>query len=307
MKYQQIKYEKLNTYPLTERESKVSVDNFFKSNERDFIDKLPKILAGEDLKNIIEITLKAVKGNNKVILAMGAHVIKVGLSPLIIELLKKGVIDLIALNGAGIIHDSEIAMSGKTSEDVDKNLDHGNFGMSEDTSFQINNAINIGFKDGLGLGESIGRWLKEGDFKYNNYSILYNAYQLDIPVTVHVALGTDIIHMSEHADGKAIGECSLRDFKIFCNSVKDLQNGVFFNVGSAVILPEVFLKAVTLVRNLGYKLDDFTTVNLDFIKHYRPMTNVVTRPVKNKGKGFYLVGHHEIMLPLIFTTLLDKL
>jgi len=225
---------------------------------------------------------------------------------LIIELIKKNIIHMIALNGAGIIHDSEIAINGATSEDVDVALKNGNFGMSEETSSEINNAVNNGFKEKLGLGESIGKWLHNNNFKYNKYSILYNAYKYNIPVTVHVAVGTDIIHMSPKANGEAIGYSSLKDFKIFCNVIKDLQHGVFFNIGSAVILPEIFLKAVTLVRNLGYKLDDFTTVNLDFIKHYRSVTNVVRRPVQNGGKGFSIIGHHEIMLPLIFMNVLKK-
>ena len=307
MKFTPLEYEKLNTYPLDKRKSKVSVENFINLSGNDFIDVLPDILAGKDLKEIINITVEAVRNKKKIILAMGAHVIKVGLSPLIIELIKNNYIDMISFNGAGIIHDSEIAINGATSEDVDTALKDGNFGMSEETTKLINNAINKGYEENLGLGETIGKWLVSSNFKYNDYSIFYNAYKYNVPVTVHVAIGTDIIHMSPEANGEAIGYTSLKDFKIFCNTIKDLQHGVFFNIGSAVILPEIFLKAVTLVRNLGYTLDNFTTVNLDFIKHYRPLTNVVKRPVQNGGKGFSLTGHHEIMLPLIFLNIINRL
>ena len=307
MKFTPLEYEKLNTYPLENRKSKVSVANFINLSRDDFIDVLPDILSGKDLKEIVSITVEAVRNKKKIILAMGAHVIKVGLSPLIIELIKNNYIDMISFNGAGIIHDSEIAINGATSEDVDTALKDGNFGMSEETAKLINNAINKGYEENLGLGEAIGKWLFRGKFKYNDYSIFYNAYKYNVPVTVHVAIGTDIIHMSPEANGEAIGFSSLKDFKIFCNTIKDLQHGVFFNIGSAVILPEIFLKAVTLVRNLGYTLDNFTTVNLDFIKHYRPLTNVVKRPVQNGGKGFSLTGHHEIMLPLIFLNIIKRL
>ena len=259
------------------------------------------------MKEIINATIEAKKKGKKVIIAMGAHVIKVGLSPLIIELIKKGIVDLIALNGAGIIHDTEIAMNGETSEDVDSALKDGNFGMAEETSKFLNNAILSGYNEKLGLGEAVGKFLNNSDFKFLEYSIINMAYQYNVPVTVHVAIGTDIIHMSNFCRGDAVGDASLRDFKIFCNIVKELEHGVYFNIGSAVILPEIFLKAVTLVRNLGYKLNNFITVNLDFIKHYRPYTNVVSRPTSNGGKGYNLTGHHEIMVPLIFLNVLQKL
>ena len=307
MKFKQLDYEKLNTYSIKERKSKVSIDDFFNFNASNFIDSLPNILCGKSLKEIIDYCYKAKINNKKIVIAMGAHVIKVGLSPLIIELLKRGIVDLIAFNGAGIIHDTEIAMNGRTSEDVDSALKQGDFGMSEETSAFLNNAIIAGYKKGIGLGESIGEALEGSDFKYLNYSVIYNAYRYNIPVTVHVAVGTDIIHMSPSCSGEAVGETSLRDFKVFCNTIKELEGGVYFNIGSAVVLPEIFLKAVTLVRNLGYTLSEFVTVNLDFIRHYRPMTNVVTRPVSNGGKGYNLTGHHEIMLPLIFLNVLDKL
>jgi hypothetical protein len=307
MKYTRLKYDKLQTYSIKKRKSKVSVKNFFNFNGNGFLEQLPDILAGKDLKAIVEAAVAAKKNNKKLVIAMGAHVIKVGLSPLLIELMKKGLIDLIAVNGACIIHDTETAMHGETSEDVESAIKNGNFGMCDETGVFLNNAINQGYKDKMGLGESVGKFLYESDFKYKDYSIIQNAYKYDIPVTVHVAVGTDIIHMHPHCSGAAVGETSLTDFKIFCNIIKELQNGIYFNIGSAVILPEIFLKAVTLVRNLGYELNSFTTVNLDFIKHYRPVSNVVQRPTSNGGKGFNITGHHEIMVPLIFLNILNKL
>ena len=307
MAYKELKFSKLNTYPLSERKSKVKIDNFINLNKENFIEQLPDILAGKDIKEVIKLTLKAINNKKKIVLAMGAHVIKVGLSPLINKLIEEKIISHIALNGAGIVHDVELAINGATSEDVDEALKKGEFGMSFETNRLINKAIKDGFLKSAGLGESIGEWIAKSNYKYKDYSIFANAYIHNIPITVHVAIGTDIIHMSPEADGKAIGEGSLKDFKIFANTIKDLQEGVFFNIGSAVILPEIFLKAVTLVRNLGYKLDNFTTINLDFIKHYRPLTNVVNRPVKNGGKGYYLIGHHEIMLPLIFLNILKNI
>ncbi len=307
MKFKELKYDKLNTYPLNKRKSKVNIDDFFNFNGENFIDQIPNILAAKEVKEIIEHTVNAYKKSKKIVVAMGAHVIKVGLSPLINKLIKNKVISHIAFNGAAIVHDVEIAINGATSEDVDEALKKGEFGMSEETNSLINNAINSGFVEGIGLGETIGKWLTNSDYRYKDFSIFATAYQHNIPITVHVAVGTDIIHMSPEANGSAIGEGSLKDFKIFANTIKDLQDGVFFNIGSAVVLPEIFLKAVTLVRNLNFKVDRFITVNLDFIKQYRPLTNVVNRPVQNGGKGYYIIGHHEIMLPLIFLNVLQRI
>jgi len=307
MKYQPLTYKNLNRYSISKRKSKVNVNNFFKLNKDNFFDSIPDILAAKDLKDIISFCVNAKKNGKKIIIATGAHFIKVGLSPLFKQLLENGIIDHIAMNGACIIHDAEIAMNGETSEDVMESLKDGNFGMSEETGKLINFAISEGFKKGVGLGEAIGEWLNNSDFKYKEYSVICNAYKNNIPVTIHVAIGTDIIHMHPECDGAAIGEMSLLDFKIFCNSIKDLSNGAYFNIGSAVIMPEVFLKAVTLVRNLGYKLENFITVNMDFIKHYRPSENVVKRPTVESGKGYTLIGHHEIMIPLLFGEIIKKL
>jgi len=304
-KFAPIEYEKLKTYSLEKRKSKVQRKNFFNINASSFIESLPDILAGKDIKEIIDISIKAKKDNKKIVLAMGAHVIKVGLNPLINELIKNKIVDLIALNGAGIIHDTELAISGQTSEDVDTAINDGHFGMCEDTAMFLNNAINNGYDEGLGLGEAIGKALADSNFSFVEDSIIYTAYTHNVPVTVHVAIGTDIIHLHPSAKGEAIGGASLRDFKIFSKVISELEEGIYFNIGSAVVLPEIFLKAVSLVRNLGYKLEKFYTVNIDFIKHYRPETNVVRRPTLKGGKGFSIVGHHEILLPLIFVNILN--
>jgi hypothetical protein len=240
-------------------------------------------------------------------LAMGAHAIKVGLNPVIIDLLDRGIINGLAMNGACIIHDAELAMAGKTSEDVASEIGAGRFGMAEETGKFLNEAISEGAEKGLGLGESVGAMLIREDFPFNRHSLLARAYELDIPATVHVAMGTDIIHFHPSADGASIGKASHHDFRIFSSLVSELEGGVFINLGSAVIMPEVFLKALSLVRNLGHKVKDFTTVNMDFIQHYRPMTNVVHRPTLDGGKGFSLTGHHEIMFPLLAAAVIEGL
>jgi len=302
MKFQPLKYDKLYTYNLSKRKSKVNIGSFYK-NENSFINSLPDILAAKDLKEIVEFCSKS----KKIFISMGAHVIKVGLAPLFKILMENNLIRHIAMNGACIIHDFEIALNGATSEDVAESIRDGSFGMSEETGKLINKAINEGYEKKIGLGEAIGEFIYKSDFPYKNYSIIYNAYKNNIPVTIHVAIGTDIIHMHPECSGKAIGECSLLDFKIFCNSLKNLSNGAYFNIGSAVVMPEVFLKAITLIRNLKYKVENFITVNMDFIKHYRPTENVVKRPTINSGKGYTIIGHHEIMLPLIFNEILNRI
>jgi hypothetical protein len=238
---------------------------------------------------------------------MGAHPVKVGLNPVILDLLNRRIIGGVAMNGAGIIHDAELAMAGGTSEDVAAEIGEGRFGMAEETGRFLNAAIKEGAGDGLGLGRSVGSMLVREGFPYNRFSILARAYELGIPVTVHVAVGTDTIHFHPSVDGASIGSTSHMDFRIFARLVSRLQGGVFINLGSAVILPEVFLKALSLVRNLGYEVNDFTTVNMDFIKHYRPMTNVVHRPTLEGGKGYNLVGHHEIMFPLLAAAVIEGL
>jgi len=262
-----------------------------------FILSLPNILAGKDLREVAKIIATAKKSSKKFILGMGAHVIKVGLSPLIIDLMENGIIDGIAMNGACTIHDVEIAMVGHTSEDVAKEISSGTFGMVKETSDFIIKAI----KDNqeLGCGEAIGKALLDSRFPYLDKSILYMAYKFRVPVTVHIAIGTDIIHMHPDFDGSAFGLATHRDFLVFSKLVSQLEDGVYLNLGSSVILPEVFLKAVSLVRNLGYSLKNITTINMDFIQHYRPITNVVKRPTLDGGRGFSFTGHHEIMFPIL--------
>jgi len=305
-----ISLDKVKSYPLAERSSKIKIDDFgepWKSGGemRLWVKSLPKILAGDDFRRIVNNIIHAVQSGNLIILAMGAHPIKVGLNPIILDLLNRGVIGALAMNGAGIIHDTELAMVGHTSEDVAAQIEDGKFGMAEETGRFLNEAIVEGADRGYGLGKAVGAMLIEKKFPYNHYSLLARAFELDIPLTVHVAIGTDIIHFHPSADGSSIGKTSHLDFRIFARLVSELEGGVFINLGSAVIMPEVFLKAVSLVRNLGNDIKRFTTVNMDFIQHYRPMTNVVHRPTIEGGEGYSLVGHHEIMFPLLAAAVIE--
>jgi hypothetical protein len=303
--------EGLKTYPLSRRKSLVSWKNFSRpvrprASFKTFLDSLPDILAAKDFKEIVSRIQKALTQGKPVILGMGAHPIKVGLSPLIVHLMEKGVIQAVAMNGAGIIHDFEIAYAGKTSEDVASEIGQGTFGMAKETGQMINKAINEGWTQGWGIGRSVGEMIWGEKFQHRGKSITAAGVRMGIPVTVHVALGTDIIHLHPQANGEAIGGASHMDFRLFSAMVSQLQGGVYLNLGSAVILPEVFLKALTLTRNLGYRVGQFTTVNMDFIPHYRPLTNVVRRPILEGGKGFHLTGHHEIMFPLLAAAILEK-
>lgn len=299
----------LKTYSLKSRKDKVNINNFAqilgaeKSFTR-FVRSLPNILAGSDFKEFISVMGKAKKRNKAIIFGLGAHVIKVGLSPIIIDLMKEGWITALALNGAGIIHDFEIAFTGQTSEDVQLQIKNGHFGMAQETGQMLNDAINSGEEKGLGLGEAVGEMIATSDFPYKDMSLLSVAYNLNLPVTVHVAIGTDIIHFHPEVKGEAIGNASLKDFFLFCSLLEKLEDGgVFVNIGSAVILPEVFLKALSFIRNKGRLLENFSTAVFDFIHHYRPYENVVKRPHGKKGRGFYFTGHHEIMIPLLAVSL----
>jgi hypothetical protein len=302
----------IETYSIKQRKSKVDVKDLGKpskkgSSFKEFIDTLPNILAAKDIKEAADRIAAAHKTDKVVAVGMGAHVIKVGLGPVIVDLMERGVITSVAMNGAGIIHDFELAMVGQTSEDVAAELKGGAFGMAEETGRILNEAIWECQKKGYGIGRTVGeRLLKEG-FPYNDKSILAAGARLGIPVTVHVAVGTDIIHMHPFCNGAALGAGSHTDFRIFSSVISELEGGVYLNIGSAVILPEVFLKALTLVRNLGHKVDEFTTVNMDFIQHYRPMTNVCKRPTMTGGKGYSLTGHHEIMVPLLAAMVKEKI
>jgi hypothetical protein len=298
----------VRTYPLDSRKSKARAEDFAKpvaagASVSQLIDALPSILGGADFKAVVAALRAARQSGRAIVWGVGAHVLKTGLSPVLIDLMARGYVSALALNGAGVIHDFELALSGSTSEDVEEALGPGRFGMAEETGSVLNAAITSGVRAGLGLGQSVGRFLLEQPAPYAKVSVIAAAAALAIPVTVHVALGTDIIHMHPSASGAAIGEGSLRDFRYFASIVSRLERGVYLNCGSAVILPEVFLKAVALARNTGRSLDGLTTVNIDFMRMYRPQTNVVSRPVAGVGKGYALVGHHEILIPLLAASL----
>src|SRR5689334_7835359 len=294
----------VKTYPLKSRKSKAHVEDFARPvggapTVAAFVDGLPNILAAADFKAVVAAIRTAARADAGVVWGLGAHVIKTGLGPVLIDLMERGFVSAIATNGAAIIHDFEIALVGATSEDVDEALGPGRFGMAEETGRLLNAAIVDGIARGEGLGQAVCRYLVEKQPQFARASVLASAGRLGIPVTVHVALGTDIIHMHPAASGAAIGEGSLRDFRFFASNVARLERGVYLNCGSAVVLPEVFLKAVALARNRGIALAELTTVNLDFVRLYRPQTNVVTRPTAGTGRGYSLVGHHELMIPLI--------
>ena len=306
--YEEFDLSGVGTYPLASRPSKANVKDFGRPVHHDatvgaFVQSLPDILASADLKAIVSALRGAKEAGNGILWGLGAHVIKTGVSPVLISLMERGYVSALALNGAGVIHDFEIAVSGSTSEDVDQALGPGRFGMAAETGAELNAAITEGVARGLGLGQSVALRLTDMRPPYGERSLLVTAARLNVPVTVHVAIGTDIIHMHPAASGAAIGEGSLRDFRYFVSNVSRLKGGVYLNCGSAVVLPEVFLKAVALVRNHGTSLDGLTTVNIDFMRMYRPHTNVVSRPVAGIGKGYSLVGHHEILIPLIAAAL----
>jgi hypothetical protein len=310
--FKPLDFSKVRTYPVTKRFSKVQTSLLGKKiakglSLRSFVRGLPNILAAQNLKSIAAKIADCHRKGKTVLLGMGAHPIKVGLSPLIIDFMERGIIDALALNGAGIIHDFELAYMGETSEDVAASLKDGSFGMGEETGAFINAAIIDGTRLDLGVGAAVGNAIVKNHLPYRRLSILATASRLGIPVTCHIAIGTDIIHMHPKADGKALGECSLRDFRTLTSVVATLGGGVYLNFGSAVILPEVFLKAVSLARNLGNSVENLTTVNLDFLQHYRPLTNVVSRPTLKTGKGYQLTGHMEIMVPLLFGAVLEEL
>ena len=305
-------FSRVRTYPVSKRVSKVQTSLLGKklskgASMRAFLGGLPAILAAQNLNEIARKIADCHLKNRTVVLGMGAHPIKVGLSPLIIDFMERGILDAIALNGAGVIHDFELAYMGETSEDVAAALKDGSFGMGEETGSFINQAIIDGSSNNLGVGTAVGLAINKHRFAHRKLSILSTAARLGIPVTSHVAIGTDIIHMHPNADGKAIGDCSLRDFHTLASVVATLNRGIYLNFGSAVVLPEVFLKAVSLARNLGHPIRNLTTVNLDFLQHYRPLTNVVSRPTMHGGKGYNLTGHMEIMVPLLFAAVLEEL
>jgi deoxyhypusine synthase len=271
-----------------------------------FLASLPESLGAADLRAAIDAAVRAHAAGRTLLWGFGAHVVKVGLSPLVIDLLERRLASGLLVNGAVCVHDLELAMMGRTSEDVASALDDGSFGMARETAQALNAAIRRGAEDGLGMGEAIGRAILTSRFPHRDRSLLAAAARLGIPVTVHVAIGADIHHMHPEADGAALGATSYRDFETLAALVATLEGGVLFNVGSAVILPEVFLKALAIARNLGHRVRRFTTVDMDFIRHYRPLANVVERPTRLGGRGISLVGQHEVLLPLLLAGVIER-
>jgi hypothetical protein len=311
-KYKKLDFKNVKTHSLKDRKSKVSLSDFAKLTEKDqdidaFIDSLPNILTGQSFKDFLDDYTNSIRTKSTILLMMGAHVIKVGISPLLIDAMERGWITHLALNGACVIHDVEIALWGITSEDVAEGIEDGSFGMAKESTEFINEAVKNG-RGTMGYGESVATALEQSNGPHLDNSLLYNAYKLNIPFTVHSALGTEIIHQHPSVDGAAVGDTTWTDFQIFTNNVSTLdKNSIVLNVGSAVIMPEVFLKALTVARNLGYPAFGFSSANFDMIRHYRPTVNVVERPTQKVGKGYYFIGHHEIMLPLLFAALKSRL
>ncbi|MDP8202302.1 MAG: hypothetical protein P9M11_09235 [Candidatus Tenebribacter burtonii] len=309
-KFTEIDLSNLKKTSIKSRASLIKKEIFSKpglKNFKEFTQSLPNILKAKDFNELLNKCVQAYNNDKPVIVALGGHVIKCGLTSIIIEMMEMGLITALASNGSVVIHDYEIARFGETSENVAVALETGEFGMAKETCDGINKIINSAYKK-FGYGEAIGKNLIEIKAENNHLSLFASAYKLEIPFTVHVALGTDIVHQHETANGAAIGDCSMRDFRIFCNNLIELNDGgVFLNFGSAVIMPEVFLKAVTVVRNLGYPLNNFYTAVFDMNMHYRPRTNIVDRPTLSGGKGYYFIGHHEIMIPLFFQTLKERI
>lgn len=308
-----IDLSKLKTYPISKRKSKVKSSDFAKApckgiSFSDFYKSLPNILTGNTFRQVVDAICEAHKKKKPVIAMMGSHVIKCGLNPVIIELIKKKVITCIALNGSGAIHDFEIALIGKTSEDVGSALEDGSFGMAKETALYLNGAFGKAHDREIGAGVAIGQVIKEESLSFKNLSLLYNCFKENIPATIHVAIGTDIIHQHPSSSGANLGEASLKDFHKFIEVVSDLgDGGVVLNIGSSVILPEVFLKALNVARNLGSKVKKFTSCNFDMINHYRPYQNVVKRPVSSGGAGYTIIGHHEIMMPFLAQAVVENL
>lgn len=304
-------FSKIRTYPISERKSKVSISQFGSTCEpagtvAQFVSSLPDILAGRDLKEVVSSIVTARKNSKPVLFMLGAHVIKCGLSLVLIDLLKRKIVSGFAVNGGCSIHDFEIAMWGKTSEDVEAGLKNGTFGMAEETGRLMNEAYEEGAGQGLGMGEALGRKLLSLKAANKNSSILATCAELGMPITVHVCLGADVVHQHPSANGAAIGKTSYEDFKKFASLVATLGGGVVCNFGSAVVLPEVFLKALTVARNLGHDVADFTAANFDMVQQYRSNVNVVSRPTGGKG-GYSITGRHELMIPLLAAAVKSRL
>ena len=313
-KYVPIDLEKVQTYSIKSRSNKVNVrDHFAQPLEAgrsvaSFLDSLPRLLGADSLRNVVDAVVLARKNKRPVVLAMGGHVIKCGLQPVLKSLIDADIITAVAMNGSATIHDFEVSLVGATSEEVGDVLHSGDFGFSEETGSGMNQALKVGLANGVGFGQAIGEWIVNHEHPHKEYSLLSTCVENNIPVTAHVAMGTDIIHQHPEMDGAVTGEMSMRDFRLITSVVADLgDGGVWLNVGSAVIMPEVFLKALSIAQNLGHHVDNFTTANFDMNQHYRPMQNVIKRPTSGSGKGYSIVGHHEINIPLLATAILDKI
>jgi hypothetical protein len=312
MNFEPLDFSKIRSYPLAGRENKVAVEDFAGVHEKgaslaSYLGKLPRFLAVNDFLHVAQAIAKAARDGRTIAVMMGAHPIKCGLNPVLVDAMRRGLISSVAFNGAGAIHDFETAFQGETSEDVQRGLDDGSFGMVDETSRLMNAALAAGVKAGLGAGEALGKAINEANYPNRHLSILATGAELGIPVTVHIAIGTDIIHQHPTTDGAVLGEASYRDFQRFASVVATLEGGVALNIGSAVILPEVFLKALTIVRNLGHKVENFTAATFDMIRQYRSAENVVRRPTHLGGHGAYIVGHHELMIPLLFAAAIEFL
>ena len=303
MEFPPLDFRRIRTYPLRERDHKVHRRQLAHPWQKGesfarFLESMPDILAGQDFRAVVAATVNAVRNGKPVVLMMGAHPIKCGLSPVLIGMMKRGILSAVAFNGAAAIHDFELALIGATSEDVQHGLDDGSFGMIDETGRLMNQAMAAGVQQGIGAGRALGQAILQGPFPNKDLSLLHQGVLDKVPVTVHIAIGTDIIHQHPAAAGAVLGEASYLDFQTFAAVVARLQGGVVLNVGSAVIMPEVFLKALTIARNLGHVVDEFTAVTFDMIRHYRPAENVVRRPTTRGGQGYYLIGHHELLVPL---------
>jgi len=316
MKFEPLDFSKIRTYPVAERANKVAVEAFAGVHSaggsfREFLARLPDFLAVQDLRKIVAAIVQAVRNERPVVLMMGAHSIKVGLNPIIVDAMRRGLLNAVAFNGAGAIHDFELCYQGETSEDVQRGLNDGSFGMADETGRLMNAVLAVGVTRGLGAGRALGEAMIAPSaaerFPNRHLSILATGAELDIPVTAHIGIGTDITHQHPTTNGAVLGEASYRDFQTFAAVLAQLEGGVVLNVGSAVIMPEVFLKALTVARNLGHQVERFTTATFDMTRHYRPSENVQRRPTALGGQGFYLVGHHEIMIPLLFAAVREEL
>lgn len=312
-KYTPVDLSLIHTYSLTTRDNKVNVREHFAAQPRtggsfgDFFASLPRLLGADQLRGVVDAVVTAREKGRPVVLAMGGHVIKCGLQPVLKALIDADVITAVAMNGSASIHDFEVSLIGATSEDVGAVLHSGDFGFSEETGGGMNRALKAALPDGIGFGAAIGRHILANDHPCKDYSLLAACVERDIPVTVHVAIGTDIIHQHPEFDGAVTGEMSARDFRLLTAVVADLSGGVWLNVGSAVIMPEVFLKALSIAQNLGHHVDGFSTANFDMTQHYRPLQNVVKRPTSGSGKGYTVTGHHEINIPLLAAAILERL